>query len=113
LSVECCLVKTREAYQRQQGIAVTGSIDMPTAESAGEPKHPVSLRRPVLRPQPALRPLRVRDGQTGTAESQTGQSSNQQNATGQTPSQNSGQAQTSRLRLGSELAQSVEHDRSG
>ena len=36
-------MKTREAYQRQQGIAVTGSIDMPTAESAGEPKHPVAV----------------------------------------------------------------------
>ena len=108
---------TREAitvYQRQQGIAVTGSIDMRTvslawrlrpAEPAGKPEHPVAVfvdwrsdfdRYSDLDWHPDLNgPGSTGQGQTGTgtAQSQTGQPSNQQNATGQTPNQNSGQAQ--------------------
>jgi hypothetical protein len=91
--------ETREAitaYQRQQGIAVTGGIDMRTAFSLG-----VSGRLSQQANQ-SIQSQSSTDAQTSTGaqttmgqghSGQTGQPLNQQNATGQTPKQNSGQAQ--------------------
>jgi Putative peptidoglycan binding domain len=103
---------TREAitvYQRQQGIAVTGSIDMRTVSSLGVSGRLSQQASQSIQSQSSSSGAQTStdtqtstgaqtstgQGQTGTgtAQSQTGQPSNQQNATGQTPNQNSGQAQ--------------------
>jgi hypothetical protein len=109
---------TREAitvYQRQQGIAVTGSIDMRTVSSLGVSGRLSQQASQSIQSQTSSTGAQTStstqtstgtqtstdaqtstgQGQTGTgsAQSQTGQPSNQQNATGETPSQNSGQAQ--------------------
>jgi len=101
---------TREAitvYQRQQGIAVTGSIDMRTVSSLGvsgrlsqQASQSIQSQSPSTGAQTSTGTstgTQTSTGQgqteTGTAQSQTGQPSNQQNAAGQTPNQSSGQAQ--------------------
>jgi len=103
---------TREAitvYQRQQGIAVTGSIDMRTVSSLGVSGRLSQQASQSIQSQSSSSGAQTSTGTqtstgaetsmgqgqtgTGTAQSQTGQPSNQQNATGQTPNQNSGQAQ--------------------
>ena len=104
--------ETREAitvYQRQQGIAVTGSIDMRTVSSLGISGRLSQQASQTIQSQSSSTGAQnspgtqtstgtqtpAGQGQTGsgTAQNQTGQPSNQQNATGQTPNQNSGQAQ--------------------
>jgi len=94
-------------YQRQQGIAVTGSIDMRTVSSLGVSGRLSQQASQSIQSQSSTgaqtstgtqnstgTQTSTGQGQTGTAaQGQTGQPSNQQNATGQTPNQNAGQAQ--------------------
>jgi hypothetical protein len=92
--------ETREAlttYQRQQGIAVTGGIDMRTVSSLGVSGRLSQQARESIQSQSSSNDAQTstgakttkRQGQSG----QMNQPSNQQNATGETPNQNSGQAQ--------------------
>src|SRR6185369_5409532 len=100
--------ETREAitvYQRQQGIAITGSIDMRTVSSLGISSRLSQQASQSIQSQSSSTGAQTStgtqtstgQGQTGagTAQSQSGQPPSQQNATGQTPNQNqnSGQAQ--------------------
>jgi hypothetical protein len=94
--------ETREAitaYQRQQGIAVTGGIDMHTAFSLGVSGRLSQQANQKIQSQSSSTDAQTSTGAqttTGRGQGQGGQMnqpSNQQNATGQTPRQNSGQAQ--------------------
>jgi len=104
--------ETREAitvYQRQQGIAVTGSIDMRTVSSLGVSGRLSQQASQSIQSQSSSTGAHTSTGTqtstgnqastgqgqtgTGTPQSQTGQPSNQQNATGQTSNQNAGEAQ--------------------
>jgi hypothetical protein len=94
--------ETREAiteYQRQQGIAVTGSIDMRTVSSLGVSGRLSQQAHQSIQSQSSSNDAQTSTGAqttTGQGQGQSGemnQPSNQQNATGQTLKQNSGQAQ--------------------
>jgi peptidoglycan hydrolase-like protein with peptidoglycan-binding domain len=109
--------ETREAitaYQRQQGIAMTGSIDMPTVSSLGVSSRLSQQANQSIESQSSSTGAQTSTStQTTTGQGQsgqTGQPSSQQNATGQTPNQNSGQAQNP---TSSTTGQSVENDGSG
>jgi hypothetical protein len=94
--------ETREAittYQRQQGIAVTGGIDMRTVSSLGVSGRLSQQARESIQSQSSSNDAQTSTGAkttTGQGQGQSGQMNqplNQQNATGNTPNQNSGQAQ--------------------
>jgi peptidoglycan hydrolase-like protein with peptidoglycan-binding domain len=97
---------TRQAisvFQRQNGIAVTGSIDASTVSSLGvsarlSQQANQSISQSQSSTTTGAQTSTTGQGQAGTGQAQTGQSQtgqqqpSQQNATGQTPSQNTGQA---------------------
>lgn len=94
---------TREAitvYQRQQGIAVTGSIDMRTVSSLGVSNRLSQQATESIQSQSSSTDAQTStDSQTTTGQArsgQTGQPVSQQNATGQSPHQDSGRAQNPR-----------------
>jgi hypothetical protein len=94
--------ETREAltvYQRQQGIAATGSIDMRTVSSLGISGRLSQQANQSIQSQSSSTGAQTSTDSTQTTtgqghSDQTGQRSSQQNATGQPPNQNSDQTQT-------------------